>query len=525
MFRSLAVAVLCLVVAAPAWAAPFANPVAAATDPSVLRVGRDYYLVGSSFQYAPGLPLLHSRDLVNWSLVGNVLTRPAQLPIAGMKSSEGIWAANIREHGGVYYVITSAVQFKGPWRPRCFYVTARDPRGPWSDPIYVDEGGTDPDLFFDDDGKSYFLRNGAAGIHLGPIDLATGKLTGPMQHLWGGTGAPFPEGPHIYKRGGFYYLLIAEGGTGSFHRVTVARSKRLTWGYTPYEFNPILSHAARQAHPFQSLGHADLVHAHDGSWWAIFLGTRGIGADEARSQLGRETFLAPVAWTEDGWPTIGQAGMVDPIAEGPKFFSRQTAPRPIERDEFDSQTLAPQWQQLFVPEQGSSSSARRGFLRLIGGPVPLGDDGASTFVGQRQRDWDVTATTRLEFDPRTDGEEAGLAVYLDPAHHYEIAVARVDGVRRVQLRRQIGSLAAVVATRPLPAAGAVRLRVRATKAAYVFSWSPEGGAFDELGGGEAEYLVAREFTPAYFALYATGAGRPAKAPADFDWFELARKPR
>lgn len=244
-------------------------------DPSVCRVGNDYYLVTSSFEYFPGVPVFHSKDLINWKQIGHCLTRDSQLNLDKCYFSAGIYAPTIRYHDGVFYMVTTNVSGSGN-----FYVSATDPAGEWSDPIWVKQGGIDPTLFWDDDGTCYFMSNGGfeGGTAISKIDIATGKLLSEPVTVWLGEGGRFPEAPHIYKKDGYYYLLIAEGGTEYAHAVTIARSKNIFGPYESCPSNPILTHSKRSAQnsPIQGVGHADLIQAHDGSWWAVFLGFRPI---------------------------------------------------------------------------------------------------------------------------------------------------------------------------------------------------------------------------------------------------------
>ena len=284
----------------------YANPVIPGTtpDPSAVRVGDDYYLVTSSFEYFPGVPLYHSRDLVHWRQLGHVLSRDAQLPLRGIPSSQGIYAPTIRHHDGTYYVVTTNMQGGGS-----FYVKATAPTGPWSDPIFVREGEftMDPSLFFDDDGKVYYTRHGGGregGIYQAEIDVATGVLRAPARLVWKGTGDIWPEGPHLYKVDGTYYLMISEGGTSYEHMVTVARAKS-PWGpFEPAPRNPILTHRFLPEHPLQATGHADLLQTPEGRFWLVLLGIRP--STPRRHHLGRET-LSPVssATTAGRWSTAG----------------------------------------------------------------------------------------------------------------------------------------------------------------------------------------------------------------------------
>lgn len=276
-------------------------------DPSVCRVGDDYYLVNSSFAYFPGVPIWHSKDLVHWRHIGYCLTCEIQLQLDNSAISGGIYAPTLRYHDRRFFMVTTNIDKGGH-----FYVWTNDPAGEWSDPIYVDQPGIDPSLFFDDDGKVYFTSAGALhshGIYQCEIDIETGEKLSETRLIWTGTGGAFPEGPHLYKINGYYYLMCAEGGTEYGHMETIARSNT---PYGPFEscpFNPILSHRSLDC-SIHATGHADLVEAQDRRWWAVCLEIRPIRFPY-RHHLGRETFLAPVSWTEDGWPVIGNKGTID----------------------------------------------------------------------------------------------------------------------------------------------------------------------------------------------------------------------
>ncbi len=289
----------------------FVNPILPGfyPDPSVCRVGEDYWLVTSTFSYFPGVPVFHSRDLVNWEQVGHVLDRPSQLNLDGVAHSHGIFAPTIRHHAGVFYMITTLVGKQGN-----FIVTASHPAGPWSEPFWLDDApGIDPSLFFDEDGTAWVTGTADAPdaaywgdneIWMRQLDLETMKLTGPRHGLWRGAlkQAMWPEAPHLYRIGDWYYLMIAEGGTEFYHSVTIARSKSLTGPYEGNPANPILTHRhlGKDA-PIWNPGHADLVRTPAGEWWMVCLASRPYGGHFRN--MGRETFLAPVVW-EDGWPVV-----------------------------------------------------------------------------------------------------------------------------------------------------------------------------------------------------------------------------
>lgn len=509
-------------------------------DPSICRVGNDYYLVNSSFEYVPGVPIFQSRDLVHWRQIGSCLTRPGQLPLPQNIPSLGIYAPTIRYYNGTFYMVVTNVDllFGGEGQKGNFYVTATDPAGEWSEPVWLDQGGIDPSLFFDDDGRVYLTSTYSpdpadhdegsiepgSGIQQSEIDIATGRLLTRPRLIWSGTGGAYPEGPHLYKVGGRYYLMIAEGGTEYGHMETIARSDT-PWG--PWEVcphNPILSHRSLLSQ-IQATGHADLVEAQDGSWWLVCLGVRPQPGTKLH-HLGRETFLAPVTWGSDGWPRVGDNGRIDLSMEGPRLPEEHLS-IPAPRDDFDRSTLDLNWNFLRWPRARDwSLTERPGFLRLVGNATRLDDGSGVAFVGRRQEHACCEVATLLDFAPEADEQEAGLTVWMNPTHHYEIAVTRLREARYIIVRRRIGTLSAVVASEPL-AGGPVTLIVRAVQeeaspAAYIFSYALAESEPRELASGEARYLateVAGGFTGIYFALYATGNGKQATAPADFDWFE------
>jgi len=484
-------------------------------DPSVCRVGSDFYLVTSSFEYFPGVPVFHSLDLVHWEQIGHCLTRASQVPLEHCRASAGIYAPTIRYHDGRFYMVTTNVSGGGH-----FYVYTDDPAGEWSEPIWVNTGymGIDPSLLFDDDGRVYFTCNGH-GIIQCELDIATGERRSDTRQIWSGTGGAWAEAPHLYKIGNLYYLMLAEGGTGLGHMVTIARSDS-PWGpFEPCPHNPILSHRSTDL-PVQATGHAELVQAADGSWWLLFLGIRGVGAFPMAHHLGRETNLAPVHW-EAGWPVVGADGLAP---QGLAFepLPLHPWPAPQVRDDFDTPQLGLCWNLLRNPRPGSWSLAERpGWLTLHGSELTLSDVDAPAFVGRRQEHFTCNAACRLDFAPANDHDEAGLTVFMNDQHHYEVAVRRVGGQRCIIARRQIGSLRSVVAIAELPP-GPVTLSVTASASEYTLAYATGDSAPRTLATGETRYLsteVAGGFTGVYLAMYATGNGQPSTTPAAFDWFD------
>ncbi|MEU5088587.1 glycoside hydrolase family 43 protein [Streptomyces sp. NPDC021356] len=483
-------------------------------DPSVCRVGQDYYLVCSSFEYFPGVPLFHSRDLVHWRQIGNVLDRPGQLRMPDdLPASAGVHAPTIRYHEGRFHVITTSVGGCGN-----ILVTADRPEGPWSDPVLIDLPGIDPDLAWDDDGTCWCA---VAGVGLARIDPVTGKvLEGPIE-VWSGTGMRDPEAPHLYRVGDWWYLLLAEGGTAHGHSVSVARARSPRGPYEPAPDNPVLSHRGTDL-PVQCTGHADLVQAEDGTWWMVLLGTRPGGYFPEFHVLGRETFLVPVEWV-DGWPKAG------PVRERhPAPAAWHPLPPEPARDDFDGSVLAPCWISPRSRPDGSWSLDRRpGWLTLTATGDSL-DRPGHTLVGRRQQHPDCRTAARVD----AGSARAGLSVRMDEAHHYDLeihggtasVIARIGPVRQRIAEHAVppGPLVLRVDIRtsdvPPPtvtAAGgrAPGLRAGGPDAVAFAVESPEGTVrLAELDGRYLSTQVATGFTGRVIGMYVT------QGSAAFDWF-------
>jgi alpha-N-arabinofuranosidase len=506
----------------PAGEAMFKNPILPGfyPDPSVCRVGDDYYLVTSSFEYFPGVPIFHSRDLVNWRQLGHALTRESQLPLAAAKSSQGIFAPTIRHHDGTFYVVTTNVSGGGS-----FYVTARDPAGDWSEPVWLPEPTftMDPSLFFDADGRAYYTRHGGGergGAYQAEIDLRTGRLEGEAKLIWPGTGGIWPEGPHLYKVGGRYYLMISEGGTSTGHMITIARGSSPFGPFEANPLNPILSHSHRPSEAIQATGHGDLVQTPEGQWWLIFLGIRRW--DGEHHHLGRETFLAPVSWSSEGWPVVNGNAAIGSSMPAAGLPARHVWPVEAPRDDFASPKLGLAWNFLRNPAKGSwSLTDRVGFLRLTGSNASLDTVSSPAFVGRRQRHMRSRASTRLEFTPTSDGERAGLTVRANEANHYDLIIARDDGKLRVQLwARTLGSSS--LTAEQVIGAGSVVLTVDAFPDHYAFLYAEGNGAEQALGRAPTAALSTESaggFTGVYFGMFAATLNPRGMPPADFDWFE------
>lgn len=507
-------AAICATAAAAAQS--YRNPVIPGfyPDPSVCRVDSDFYLVNSSFQYFPGVPVWHSRDLVNWEQIGNVLDRPSQLPLGEASAWLGIYAPTIRYNDGIFYMITTNVGPQAAPHGGNFLVTATDPAGPWSEPVWLEQGGIDPSLYFED-GRVYMTSNPDAAIYLCEIDPVTGKQLTPSRAIWQGTGGRHPEAPHIYKKDGWYYLMIAEGGTELGHGVTMARSRDIYGPYTPAPHNPVLSNfrMAAQGSSIQGVGHADLVDAPDGSWWIVALGYRTMA--NGCHTLGRETMLAPVRWDEGAWPVVNADGTLDTLMTPPAMLPAEPVRKPAARTDF-TKLKAPghEWVYLRNPHMENYALSGKG-LTLKGTEVTLDQYGSPTWMGVRQTQHDFTATTTMSLDKGAPaGSEAGLTVYMDAGSHYDLAV-RSLGDGRQEAVCTLRLLAVTHSFDPIavPAGSRVVLRVEGEPDMYCFSISTDGGKnFTPAGKANARYLsteTAGGFTGITIGIFATGEGAEA----------------
>lgn len=498
-------------------------------DPSITRVGDDYYLVTSTFSYFPGIPVFHSKDLVHWTQIGHVLDRPSQLPLDGLGISRGVFAPTIEYHDGTFYVLNTLVDAGGN-----FLVTATDPAGPWSDPVWLPEiDGIDPSIFFDDDGRAYILNNGPPegrplyeghrAIWIQEFDVAAQKLIGPRSIIVDGgvdiSKKPiWIEGPHIYKIDGTYYLLAAEGGTAEGHSQVIFRSDSVWGPYVPYEGNPILTQRhldPARPYPVTSTGHADMVQTQNGEWWAVFLGTRPYQGDFYNT--GRETFLMPVRW-ENGWPIITAGEETVPyVVSKPNLPPQPAPPVPTSgnftvRDDFDGTELPLHWTFIRTPkEQWHDLTTAPGWLTLRARPAHIGRRAQPSFVGRRQQHAWATASTAMRYLPAAPGDKAGMVAFQNDDYYYFLAVTLADGQPVIQLEKAAGpgqgSSPTIVASAPIevPEDGPLYLKIEAQGAEYLFSYGTRPDEWTLLAKDDGTILSTRTaggFVGTVFGLYA-----------------------
>ena len=513
-------------------------------DPSICRVGDDFYLVNSSFAFFPGLPLFHSRDLVSWTQIGNVMDRVEQLPLDGARATRGLFAPTIRHNKGTFYVICTNVDNGGN-----FFVSATDPAGPWSDPVWLPEAeGIDPSLFFDDDGRVWYMGTRPASegpaysgnweIWIREIDVTAKKdnFKGEARGIWRGAlrDCIWPEGPHIYRKDGWYYLFIAEGGTGMDHAITVARSKTLFGPWEGKRSNPILTHRnlGRTA-DLINVGHSDLFDDTAGNWWIVLLASRPYGTEPSRgTNLGRETFMVPVIWEEE-WPVAShRTGLVEKEYPAPALPGANGAGSrgkgeqgagaavtqfPV-RTVFDQTSLSPEWIALRSPKEKTwSLSERPGYLRLYTLESTLRDLKPVSFLCRRQQHFNWKISSAIEFVPGAANEGAGLALFRGEDYLYRLELCLIDGTRSVRLVRAAGGADEIVAHRALRSGRVADdgsktiLSVTAEGQNLEFSFGSSPDALETLAKGVDAFILSTEkaggFIGTVLGVYASGNGK------------------
>lgn len=473
----------------------FQNPVIRGyyPDPSVCKANGKYYLVASSFQYFPGVPLFESKDLVNWEQIGYCLTRESQLPLENAHSSGGIFAPTIRYNNGRFYMVTTNTTVG-----KNFYVYTDDIYGEWSDPIIVEQGGIDPSLYFEN-GKVYFMSNGhddngKPAILQCEIDIETGRKFTESRAIWGGAGGRYLESPHLYKINGKYYLTAAEGGTEYGHMVTYARGDNIYGLFNSYEHNPVLTNRNLGGYIVQGVGHAELIEDDSGHWWLFHLGFRQIDKWLPFHHLGREVFLMPVTFDNDGWFTVGDNGTTTHIVETDRI-SEDIKQKIKTVYTFENADWNKDWQ--FIRRNSKDNFLfGENCLKIKSSADTLDDNkGVPAFIGIHQKEFDMELTVRVII---TDGE-AGVTLYMDENHHYDLAVKKTESGCSVMLKLNIGDIKHIQGIHPV-SDDEVLLRVKSDPLNYEFFCGDI-----QLGSAQTRYLsseVAGGFTGVLIGLYA-----------------------
>lgn len=522
-------------------------------DPSICRVGDDYYLATSTFEYYPGIPIYHSKDLVNWEMIGHALQKPSQLDLDEVNCSGGIYAPTLRYYNGVFYLITTLVGRK-TGLPGNFIVTATNPAGQWSEPHWIENApGIDPSLFFDDDGKVYYSGNISPkkrvwekhrNIWIQEIDLSTFKLKGyPVQVLDGSeyykknsldggieSGVNNYEGSHLYKKKGMYYLMISHGGTSHNHAVSIWKSENVWGPYQANPKNPILTH--RDLSPnfiFTSTGHADLVETSKGEWWMVYLAKRPI---KGSFIMGRETFMSPVNW-DDEWPVVnpnGYVGKGELKHKRPKLQACKVSTISI-KDEFNSKELSPIWTFIRTPRsEWWSLNHRKGMLRIQLRPEKINEPVNPSFIGIRQQHYNFISSIKMDFTALSINEEAGYVIERDNNHYYKFTVSMANGTRILRLSQKKGENTPELILKELPIKEShyTSLQIIGRETSYTFNYSKDGKKWLTLMNDEDGSFLginAGRFTGTFIGMYGSSNGQESSNHVDFDWFEyISQKP-
>lgn len=511
-------------------------------DPSICRVGNDYYLVTSTFAYFPGLPVFHSTDLINWKQIGNAMDRNTQFKIGDVEVSRGLFAPSIRYYRGIFYITCTNVSAGGN-----FIITTKDPEGPWSDPIFTPAvSGIDPSLFFDDNGKVYITYNsdppdnkslyeGHRTIRIIEYDVTAKKTIGNNKIIVnGGTDLSkhpiWIEAPHVYKINGWYYLMCAEGGTGDQHSEVIFRSKNVDGPYVSYQNNPILTQRnldPARKNAITSTGHADLVETPDGKWYAVFLGCRPYEGDYYNT--GRETFMAPVEW-KDGWPIINPDHQEVQYQYPVPFSSTKKVTNPFRgnytfNDDFKENQLNYRYLFLRNPEN-NLYKIQNGFLALPLKETTAAERKNPAFIGFRQANLKGYAAVTMSFKPATDNEKAGLMIFQNEQHYYFLCKSVKDNKPLVELYKSASQKNAkeeLIASSELNSDGFLSLKIQADNNRYHFYYAEENNKWVLLKDNvDAKFLstkTAGGFVGCMYSMYATSNGIQTTNKVLYDWFE------
>lgn len=507
-------------------------------DPSVVRVGDDFFVATSTFEWFPGIRLHHSRDLVHWRPCGYALTRREQLDLRGVPDSGGVWAASLSHDGHRFFLAYAVVDARQGWPLTSvvnYLVTAPQIDGPWSDPVFLGGGGWDASVFHDRNGRAHLVRasldlrpgrSAMRGIVVQDLSVDRRQLDGEPRLIYAGTSAGCTEGPQIFWHEDRYYLLTAEGGTSWSHAAMVARADQLDGPYEPDPAGPFLTSRDAPELPLQKSGHASLVTTAAGDWYAVHLCARPLpGRHPGRCPLGRETALQPVRFIE-GWPRLAHGDPHPRLSVPPPRLPRCPWPAPPPRDDFDDDVLGPAWNTRREPLDGwASLTARPGHLR-IRGRAPLFAPCHVSVVARRWPALTFAAATTLQFAPDDDQQTAGLVCLYD-TRDYVYAHVSGEGGRRILRIVQVagGRPRAVDAWAPLSPGGVCHLRVEVDRGGFHFSWAEDGGAWHGIGplfdaAQLADETDAKDgFTGAFVGVAVEDPVRHAVC-ADFDQFTM-----
>ena len=535
----------------------FINPIinGGYPDPSIVRVENDFYIVNSSFEYFPALPIHHSKDLVNWELIGYGIDRPSQgtgkVNLYDVQQQGGIHAPSIRYHDGLFYIVTtnvySPVDKSKPTEMVNFILTAKNPAGPWSDP-YVIEGapGIDPDIFFDDNGKVWFVgthdtgnpnKNGIGEIWIQELDLDNWKLKGQRHSIWrGACGGCCVEGPHIYKQYGRYYLMVAEGGTSYNHAVMIASSENIEGPYDSNPKNPILtSRHLSNNNWVHSTGHADLVQLKDNRWYMVSLGIRN--EMDSTSNMGRETHLMPVVWEEawDNWVEVEKGRWEPVIIKWPvvapntgkverntsiPFFEKKQNINYSFYDDFTSSKLDLQWNFRRVPRENTYElNSKNKTLKLNLSPESFELRSQYNLMGFRQKETEFEYSSSMNFKPKKNFSEAGLSIFSQDDNYINFTVKKHNNKTLLNLSvKPRDQKLDIIKSIPLKYNENIILKIVSKDNKYIYYYSlDDGNSFDVFTETCANLVLCKGYIGTNLGLYASSNGYKTKEYAEFEW--------
>ena len=514
-------------------------------DPSIVRVGEDYYLATSTFQWYPGVAIYHSRDLVNWRPAAQPLARTTLLDMRGNADSGGIWAPALSHDGERFHLIYTDVKSWGSAEDsHNFLTTAEQIEGPWSEPVYLNSSGFDPSLFHDThgstvvdeggDGRKWFVnmrwdhrqgRNRFSGIVLQEYSPEERRLVGPRELIFEGTELGVTEAPHLFRRGGWYYLLTAEGGTSYEHAVTLARSRSLHGPYEVHPDNPVLSAVDAPGLPIQKSGHASFTNTPDGQWLLAYLCGRPL-SEQGECPLGRETALQALVWGEDGWPRLASGGHHPQLHTELPPLPPHPWPKPPARDGFGSMTLRPEWMTLRAPAELMGVEMTGHSLRLTG-HESLNSKHRLALVGRRLQSLEARFRTALSFDPEDFQQMSGVCAYYDSRNWVFLRLSRDETLGRTLalLQSENGAYRELLPQEvAVGDADPVELGLVYSGGQFWFEYSVDGETWQSIGDRLSAGLLSDEhcgglsFTGTFLALTCQDiSGR--RTPADFRWAE------
>ena len=531
----------------------FTNPIITGgyPDPSICKVGDTFYLVNSSFEYFPGLPIHKSKDLINWKLIGHGLHRESQasstVNLVDVQSNGGIHAPTIRYNKGVYYIISTNVYYDAEKKKADmvnFIITANNPAGPWSDPIHIEGApGIDPDLFFDDNGRVWYVGNqapenpsfdGEGEIWLQELDLNEYSLIGERHLLWrGACGGVWAEGPHMYKKDGKYYLIIAEGGTSFNHAVMVAMSENIEGPYISNPRNPILtSRHLSYDNWVNSTGHGDIIELDDGRYYIVFLGIRN--EINRGSNMGRETFIAPLSWerepfewkeNKDLWPVVSPiSGKIEKVNKVIFENSVQENSNNF-RDDFNAKHLNLKWNFRRIPlEDIYSLSKRAGYLRMYCNQNIIKERSRAALMGFKQKETDFEYFVNMNFNPEKDKAEAGVSIFQKDDNYINFTVFKNEEKIFIKMYAfQNDKIISVYEQEIVDYKGKIKLKISSEEGEYKFLYSTRGFRYRLFTKIKNDIVKSVGYTGAHIGLYATSNGDKSNDYADFDYIDYTSK--